>query len=131
MTGRGLRWALLCAWALLLPVLLAACGGGQAGASMEGVLAYRHEDAFYLYTEGGSDRIYTLPGDAPVSGGELAAWQRVRVYYDGSIREIYPPGFDRVDSVEILGPAEDEDYQKALDYFNTEIKPWHIDGVTE
>lgn len=131
MTGNGRRLWRWILWPLAVLALLTlpACSGEEPAAVMEGVLVYQHGSAYYLYTEDGSDKIYTVPDSTPGSMGELAVGQRVRVNFDGAVLEIAPPRFSKVYSIDILGTAGDGEFQKGLDYFNTEIKPWHIDGA--
>lgn len=133
MTGKGPGPGQRLLWVLAVLVLLAlpACAEKEPAAVMEGILVYQHGSACYLYTEGEGDQIYTLPGQSPVSEGELAVGQRVKVNYDGSVMEIAPPCLGKIYSIDILGEASEEEFQAALDYFNTEVKPWHIDGKTE
>lgn len=132
MTSKSPRLCQRTAWvlaALIFLLALSACGEKEPAAIMEGILVYQHGSTYYLYTEG--DQIYTLPGQSPVSGGELAVGQRVKVNYDGTVMEIAPPSLGEIHAIDILGEAEEEEFQAALDYFNTEVKPWHIDGVIE
>lgn len=125
--GRRLFWVL----AVLLLLALPACGKKEPAAIMEGILVYQHKSNYYLYTEGEGDRIYTLPAQASVSEGELAVGQKVKVNYDGSIMEIAPPALGEIGSIDILGQAAEEEFQTGLTYFNTQIKPWHLDGEGE
>ncbi len=125
--GRRLFWVL----AVLLLLALPACGKKEPAAIMEGILVYQHKSNYYLYTEGEGDRIYTLPAQASVSEGELAVGQKVKVNYDGSVMEIAPPALGEIGSIDILGQAAEEEFQTGLTYFNTQIKPWHLDGEGE
>ena len=133
MTGKGpgpgqrLLWVL----AVLALVALPACGKKEPAAVMEGILVYQHKSNYYLYTKGEGGQIYTLPAQAPVPEGELAVGQKVKVNYDGSVMEIAPPALGEIDSIDILGQAAEEEFQAALDHFNTEVKPWHLDGEGE
>ncbi len=101
----------------------------------EGILVYEsvHEEhsAFYLYTGDEYNQVIMLSGDGPASGGELAVGQKIRVNHDGMLERMAPPSFSAVYSIDILSEASEEEFQAALDYFNTEVKPWHIDGITE
>lgn len=127
MTSRGRKLCRRLLWVLAALALLAltACGKEEASAGViEGILVYQHGETFYLYTEGAGDGIYTVPGKASLD--ELAVGQRVRVNYDGGVLEIAPPQFSEIVSIDILGTAQDEEFQTGLDYFNTQVKPWHI-----
>lgn len=95
---------------------------------VEGILVYRHGSNWYFSPVGNTaqEAVYTLSDQEAVSNGELEVGQIVRVNCDGSVAEIAPPHFFKVFSIDILGTAHEEDFQKALDYFNTEVKPWHL-----
>lgn len=133
MTGKGpgpgqrLLWVL----AVLALVALPACGGKEPEASVEGVLVSQHGSTFYFYSKSDYEPILTLAGDVTTSGGELAVGQKIRVNHDGMLERMAPPSFSAVYSIDILSEASEEEFQAALDYFNTEVKPWHIDGITE
>lgn len=131
MTGKGTGAVRRCLWVLAALILLAlpACGGKEPEASVEGILVYQHGSTFYFYSKSDYEPILTLAGDVTTSGGELAVGRKVRVNFNGSVLEIAPPRFDKVYSVEVLGAAEEKEFQEGLDYFNTEVKPWHIDGL--
>lgn len=126
--GRWFFWVLA---VLVLLTALPACAEKEPAAVMEGILVYQHKSNYYLYTKGEGGQIYTLPAQAPVPEGELAVGQKVKVNYDGSVMEIAPPALGEIDSIDILGQAAEEEFQAALDHFNTEVKPWHLDGEGE
>lgn len=132
MTGKGTGAVRRCLWVLAALILLAipACGGREPEASVEGILVYQHGSTFYFYSKSDYEPILTLAGDVTTSGGELAVGRKVRVNHDGMLERMAPPSFTAVYSIDILGEAEEKEFQGALDYFNTEVKPWHIDGVT-
>ena len=79
--------------------------------------------SWYCYEKaasGGRRGIYVLAGDAPVTGGPLAAGQMVRVTYRG--RELLDPPCFVEPSVEVLGAASQEELAEAREYLEAEVK---------
>lgn len=144
MTGRGSgRWRrILLALAALVLLTLAACGEKDSAVVYEGVLVCQSGSDFYFYTEdpvdevraqGGNvdlaSRIFIVSVRENVSGGTLEVGQRIQIRHDGTNDLMSPPSLCGIHSIKVLGKAKDGEFQKGLDYFNREIKPWHLDGA--
>lgn len=58
--------------------------------------------------------------------GALEIGDKVRIYCDGLKELMAPASFSNVYAVEIIGKAAEDELKEGVDYFNTEVAPWHL-----